>query len=321
MKNKTTLTITTINGSKSYTLDQMIKGVIKYLFFGFIIVLFIGAFTIWFLLGEMKNYQALKDQYKTLLITNSDLEMSIQEKKIELNEISEKITDIESLIGMTPQSETPKRARLDIAKISASERKLMLRMVPSGMPLEFKGFTSNFGWRFHPLRRTQREFHTGLDLRARVGTPVYASADGIVELVRTNQTVGYGNLVTLSHAVGFKTLYAHLDRVTVNQGEFVQKGQLIAYSGNTGYSSGPHLHYEVRYLNKPLDPLAFVEWDLKEYESIFDKEKKVQWDSVIKGIKWQWTLLEQLSSQREPRSQELSILSANSMSTDKSMAQ
>lgn len=317
MKNKTTITITNINGSKSYTLDEMIKGVIKYIFFGFLVAIFIGAFTIWFLLGEMQNFKTLKEQYKTLLITNSELETSILDKKTELSEISEKITDIESLIGMTPQQEFPKKTRLEIAKISASERKLMLRMVPSGMPMEFKGLTSSFGWRFHPLRRSQREFHTGLDLRASVGTPVYATSDGVVELVRTNQTVGYGNLITLAHAHGFKTLYAHLDRVAVNQGEFVQKGQLIAYSGNTGYSSGPHLHYEVRYLNKPLDPIAFVEWDLKEYESIFDKEKKVQWDSVIKGIKWQWTLLEQLSSQREPKSQALSISSVSSTSTGK----
>lgn len=317
MRGKTTITITNVDGSRSYTIDQMIKSVIRYVALGIGALFVIGALTIYFLLGEMDNYRILKDQYKTLLMTNSDLEIAISEKKVQLSEISEKITDIESMIGMEPQKEFEVRSRLDVARISAAERMLMLRTIPSGMPIEYRGVTSPFGWRNHPLRRSQREFHTGLDLRGTVGTPVYATADGVVELIRANQSVGFGNLITLAHAYGFKTLYAHLNRMVVDQGDFVQKGQLIAYSGNTGYSSGPHLHYEVRYLNKPLDPAAFAEWDLRDYEAIFDKEKKVQWDSVVKGIKWQWTLLEQLSSQREQKLLVQSTLSANSTSTAK----
>ncbi len=313
MRGNTTITITTINGSKSYTIDEMIKGVIGYLALAIGAIFVLGALAIYFLLGEMDNYQALKNQHKHLLLTNSDLEIAIREKQGQLLEISDKVTDIEAMIGMPPQELPSVSARLDLARISASERMLMLRSIPSGMPTEFRGFSSPFGWRNHPLRR-QREFHTGLDFRGPIGTPIYATADGVVELVRPNRTVGFGNLITLSHSYGFKTLYAHLDRMIVNQGQFVQKGQLIGYLGNTGYSTGPHLHYEVRYLNRPLDPKNFVEWDLENYESIFEKEKKVQWDSVIKGIKWQWTLLEQLSSQREQRSLESLTSSVNSTS-------
>lgn len=317
MRGKTTITITNVNGSRSYTIDQMIKSVIRYAALGLGALFVIGALTIFFLLGEMDNYRTLKDQYKSLLMTNSDLEIAISEKKNQLSEISDKITDIESMIGMAPQQEFEVRSRLDVARISAAERMLMLRTIPSGMPIEYRGVTSAFGWRNHPLRRSQREFHTGTDFRGNVGTPVYATADGVVELVRANKTVGFGNLITVAHNYGFKTLYAHLDRMTVNQGDFVQKGQLIAYSGNTGYSSGPHLHYEVRYLNKPLDPWSFAQWDLKDYEAIFEKEKKVQWDSVVKGIKWQWTLLEQLSSQKEQKLLAQSTSSVNSISTAK----
>jgi hypothetical protein len=314
MRGKTTITITTVNGSKSYTIDQMIKSILSYV--GLLIgaVFAIGALAIYFLLGEMDNYQTLKSQHKNLLMTNSDLEIEIREKQLELSDVSDKVADIEAMIGMSPGELPSVSARLDLARVSASERMLMLRSIPSGMPTEFRGFSSPFGWRNHPLRR-QREFHTGLDFRGPIGTPIYAAADGVVELVRPNRTVGFGNLITLSHSYGFKTLYAHLSRMIVTQGSFVQKGQLIGYLGNTGYSTGPHLHYEVRYLNRPLDPMSFVEWDLESYGSIFEKEKKVQWDSVIKGIKWQWTLLEQLSSQREQSSLESLTSSANSTST------
>ncbi|MDR2152418.1 MAG: peptidoglycan DD-metalloendopeptidase family protein [Helicobacteraceae bacterium] len=318
MRDKTTITITTLNGSKSFTVGEFAKSFAVYALIGLLAVIIIGALSIYFLLGEMENFNRLKEQHKSLLMTSESFKEAIEENNATISELSEKIADIESIAGLTGDFENADMAsKLDLARISLSERMLTLRSVPSGTPIEYRGTTSDFGWRTHPLRRAQREFHTGIDLRARVGTPVYAAADGVVKLTRQNPTVGYGNLITLSHAFGFESLYAHLDRILVQQGAFVKKGQIIAHSGNTGYSNGPHLHYEVRYLNKPLDPTAFMEWDLKNYEAIFGKEKRVQWDSVAKGIAWQWTLLEQLSSQREPKLQAPSKLNANSTSTDK----
>lgn len=70
----------------------------------------------------------------------------------------------------------------------------------------------------------------------------------------------------------------------VKSGSFVKKGDLIAYSGNTGISSGPHLHYEVRFLSRSLDPLTFVMWDMKNYTEIFEKETEISWDSLITAI-------------------------------------
>ncbi|MDR0664946.1 MAG: M23 family metallopeptidase [Helicobacteraceae bacterium] len=323
MRDKTTITITTLEGSKSFTVGEFAKSFAIYALALLLIVVITGAISIYFLLGEMENFNRLKEQHKALLMTSANFKEAIEENNATLSELSEKIADIEQIAGLTndlgdkPSASLEMSDKLDLARVSLAERMLMLRSVPSGIPIEYRGTTSDFGWRYHPLRRTQREFHTGIDLRARMGTPVYAAADGVTELTRQNQTVGYGNLITLAHAFGFKTLYGHLDRVLVQQGAFVKKGQLIAYSGNTGYSNGPHLHYEVRYLNKPLDPTAFMEWDLKSYEAIFSKEKKVQWDSVAKGIAWQWTLLEQLSSQKEPRLQAPSKSNANFTSTDK----
>ncbi len=302
MRDKTIITITTISGSKSYTIDQVFKKFIKYILLGIFALFVLSLFVIYFLFGEKKEYDSLKQDYHNLLIQNSDLEISIAEKKNELSDITEKISDIEVMIGVRPQENMARNERLDIAKISASERMLMFRNIPNGRPLDKIYVTSKYGWRTNPLKPGKREFHPGIDLRARMNTPVYATADGIVQKSRTSKAwrrKGYGTLLVIDHGMGFETLFGHLNSIKVKAGEFVKKGDIVAHTGNTGYSSGPHLHYEVRYINMTLEPKHFMDWNLQSYEEIFEKEKKVRWESLAKGIKWQWTLLEQRSSQKE----------------------
>lgn len=302
MRDKTIVTITNIAGSKSYTIDQVFKKFIKYILLGAFAFFVLSLFAIYFLFGEKKEYDALKGEYHKLMITNSDLEMSIASKKSELSEIAEKIADIETMIGVKPIENLESTDRLDIAKISARERMLMFRTIPNGKPLEKIITTSKYGWRMNPLKPKKREFHPGIDLRAKTGTPVFATADGIVKKSRTSQKwkrKGYGKLLIIDHGLGFETLFGHLHKIVVKAGQFVKKGDLVAYTGNTGYSSGPHLHYEVRYLKMTLEPKHFMNWSHENYEEIFKEEKKVRWESLAKGIKWQWTLLEQQLSQRE----------------------
>ncbi|MDR2906040.1 MAG: M23 family metallopeptidase [Helicobacteraceae bacterium] len=332
MRNKTTITLTTLNGSRSFTIGGSVRATLSYVAIAVLILFTIGGFVIYSLTQELDNFNRLKEQYKTLL-----QDANGGAKPLDSNEsaLAENSADAESqsILPFVPFSKKPERSkeelnateegdepivkRVDTSQISSVERSLMLRLIPSGMPIENRGTTSIFGWRIHPLRYTQREFHTGIDMRATIGTNVYSTADGFVEVTRSTPTTGFGNVITLSHYYGFKTLYAHLNKILVRQGDFVRKGQLIAHSGNSGYSNGPHLHYEVRYLGKPLEPNSFMEWDLKNYDSIFNKEKIVQWDSVVKGVAWQLTLLEQLSLQREPKLQAPSKLSASSISTGK----
>ena len=111
-----------------------------------------------------------------------------------------------------------------------------------------------------------------------------ATADGIVEYAGFHKRSGYGNLLIIDHNFGFKTLFAHLHKIVVKNGDFVKKGQIIAYTGNTGLSNGPHLHYEIRYIGVVLNPLNFIKWNLKNYSYIFKKEKKVKWKAIIKAI-------------------------------------
>lgn len=125
---------------------------------------------------------------------------------------------------------------------------------PAGMPVRSSGVTSRFGMRRHPTLGGGR-MHSGVDLAAPTGSPVVAAADGVVAYADWKGS--YGLLVTLRHASGFETRFAHLSRVLVSPGQQVVRGQLLGLVGSTGRSTGAHLHYEVRQNGMAVDPLAF----------------------------------------------------------------
>jgi murein DD-endopeptidase MepM/ murein hydrolase activator NlpD len=115
--------------------------------------------------------------------------------------------------------------------------------------------TSRFGWRIHPIFRTP-EFHTGLDIANRYGAPVRVALSGIVRFA--GWMAGYGRLVVVDHEGGLETSYSHLSMMLVSFGERVIKGQLLGRIGNTGWSTGPHLFFEVRRNGVPLDPIPLL---------------------------------------------------------------
>jgi murein DD-endopeptidase MepM/ murein hydrolase activator NlpD len=125
-----------------------------------------------------------------------------------------------------------------------------------GLMWPVKGpITSPFGWRINPIWHS-REFHQGIDIAVGTGTPVKAAAAGIVTYA--GWMTGYGNVVIIYHGSDISTLYAHLKNFVVKKGQTVRKGQVIAYSDNTGWSSGPHLHFGVYLGEKPVDPLKYL---------------------------------------------------------------
>ena len=114
--------------------------------------------------------------------------------------------------------------------------------------------------------------HTGFDFACKPGNPVYATGDGVVESV-SFELFGYGNSVIIDHGFGYKTRYAHLKTVLVGEGMKVRRGERIAESGNSGRSTGPHLHYEVMYRGKYVNPYNYFDMDmpLDEYRSMVAK--------------------------------------------------
>jgi murein DD-endopeptidase MepM/ murein hydrolase activator NlpD len=134
------------------------------------------------------------------------------------------------------------------------QKKDSLRFIPAIFPCDGRRLTDGFGKRRHPI--TGRiAMHEGLDIAADIGRPVYATADGVVQFAGRNG--GYGKSVFLDHKNGFQTRYAHLNKILVNKGQFVKRGDKIGEIGNSGRSTGPHLHYEVRFHRTPLDPMGF----------------------------------------------------------------
>lgn len=130
--------------------------------------------------------------------------------------------------------------------------------IPSRMPLEGAGLTSSFGMRTHPVLGGRRQ-HKGIDLSSPIGTPIYATADGVV--TRADWFSSYGLYISLDHGAALETRYGHLSRLNVAEGQAVRKGDLIGYVGSTGRSTGPHLHYEVRIDGMAVNPVPYMQGD------------------------------------------------------------
>lgn len=135
------------------------------------------------------------------------------------------------------------------------EREFVQQALPYYWPLAGGHFTSFFGGRISPFGAA-RDFHTGVDLADATGTPIYAAADGRV--VNCGYSGGYGLSAKIVHSYGFQTLYGHMSSLYVSCGAYVRKGQMIGRVGATGRATGPHLHYEVRIMDHPVNPMPYL---------------------------------------------------------------
>ena len=155
----------------------------------------------------------------------------------------------------------------------AKNKSKMLASIPAIQPVankDLKRMTSGYGYRIHPIYKT-RKMHYGMDYSAKVGTEIYATGDGFISKVKRSKR-GYGNYVKINHGFGYETLYAHMSKYIVKKGQKVKRGEVIGYVGNSGISTAPHLHYEVRKDNKKINPVNFYFNDLtpEEYEKMLE---------------------------------------------------
>lgn len=297
MRDRFTITISDIHGSKHYLLHQIIKRFVLYFTLFVVFIIVAGSYLISFLIDEVSDLERKKEitaqEQIVLKKSNDELLLKIQDKTKEFDAIKEKITDIEELVGIKPSLEEEVDARLDNISFNSTQQKVFFSNIPNGEVIPYTGLSGSFGWRVHPILKS-KEFHRGIDLRANLMTPVKAPADGVIEYAGFHNSSGFGNLVIIEHNFGFKTSYAHLSsKFPVPAGQFVKKGDIIGYTGNSGLSTGPHLHYEVRFVTRPLDPKNFMEWNSTNFKEIFKKEKRVSWQSLIKIMNTQFQLLKQ----------------------------
>lgn len=135
------------------------------------------------------------------------------------------------------------------------QQSVLKDMLPNSSPVRAGYNSSSYGWRIDPFNG-HKAFHEGLDFPANTGAPILAAADGIV--IAAEQTPDYGNMVKINHGSGLETRYAHASKILVKVGDRVTKGQQVALVGNTGRSTGPHLHYEIRLNGNALDPRQYL---------------------------------------------------------------
>jgi len=182
----------------------------------------------------------------------------------------------QKLDSLNALSEKQEKSYLKLEKL-AQNRIKAIDAIPAIMPVankDLKRWASGFGYRLDPFYHTP-SFHPGMDFTAEVDTEVYATAAGTVQITKS-EAWSYGNHVIIDHGYGYTTLYGHLSRFAVRPGQKVTRGQLVGYVGNTGRSTGPHLHYEVRKFKNPLNPAFFYRNDLtdEQYQRMIELSQR-----------------------------------------------
>jgi murein DD-endopeptidase MepM/ murein hydrolase activator NlpD len=197
-----------------------------------------------------------------------------ENKLVRYNDLSYKVDNMIDKLKLQLQIHS---GSLEIVYEKALEHSAQQTHIPAIQPVSQKDLlmiSSNFGVRFDPFYFVE-QIHNGLDFVAPVGRNVYATGDGIVTFIQYSRK-GYGNEIVIDHKFGFGSRYAHLDTIKVKEGENVNRGQIIGTVGETGRATGPHLHYEVLFEHKPLNPLFYFDSSLtnEEYAQIINKANK-----------------------------------------------
>jgi len=186
---------------------------------------------------EIAKVEKIKDYQLVASITNTlnNLKSRITAQKKSYDQVDDLVKNKEQLLSHTPAIQPV--SNKDLSRIA-----------------------SGFGSRIDPVYKTVK-FHYGLDFAAPQGTPIYATADGIATTAGSTGN-GYGNHVVINHGYGYETLYGHMVRVKVKNGQAVKRGEVIGWVGSTGKSTGPHCHYEVHKYGDKIDPIYFFYNDL-----------------------------------------------------------
>ncbi|MBR6266437.1 MAG: M23 family metallopeptidase, partial [Bacteroidales bacterium] len=248
----------------------------------------------------MDENKTLRNQYKSLNSRIGSLEKVVEDLSDRDNNIyrmvfeSEPIpnsvrnggfggvnryAEIESIPNMELVVKTNKRMDVLMKKIyiqslsfdtivdKAKNKQEMLQHIPGIQPLKTYKYVSGFGTRMHPIYKTLRT-HTGIDLVAPTGTKIYATGDGVVTSAKFER--GYGKAIVINHGYQYQSMYAHCSEILVHQGQKVKRGEVIGLVGNTGVSTGSHLHYEIIKGGQKVNPINYFLNDLSpsEFEEI-----------------------------------------------------
>jgi len=237
------------------------------------------------MLWKVTNYNSLRREQDTLKVRYQELQTQVKDTNQRLDSLQSLASEVAMAYGINRFRTTPfaisdasdepeaqfeqsvdefnflEKNPTAVAMSSSGIRLLpaaqlnSLGVVPSIWPV-IGEITGHFGERLDPFSG-EGAFHAGIDIASHVGDPIHATADGIVTVVE--KRAGYGQLVVIDHGFGVSTWYGHLSRFNTEVGMRVKRGDVIGFEGDTGRSTGPHLHYEVRIYNTPVNPWRYLE--------------------------------------------------------------
>ncbi|WP_104718701.1 M23 family metallopeptidase [Helicobacter trogontum] len=299
-KIKKTLTITIVdeNGSKQFTMAKVMQKIVMYGSVMLCMVIALGYFAMSSFIEQLdeintakqESYQAFQDMYQQ----NAFLQDDIQSKTEELQAMRDRVADLEKMVNFNSfHNDKTQISHIDLQALPDTQKATILQIIPNGNPLamfEMKQKTTRNA-RDRGLIDMQyaaiqtHSTNTGYDYYTSKSEPVYATADGLVESTRGgNQKYGYGNIVRLSHVLGFSSAYTNLDRIAVKVGDFVSRGDIIGYTTSSPGKNHISLYYEVRFLSQGLDTLSFIDWDTQNFQSIFNVERNANID--VSSLMW-----------------------------------
>ena len=212
------------------------------------------------ILGIDQQTERLQDVMKKQILGKEKLPKLKKENKLGGQGgpfLGERITqkDIQKTIGKLMTNIQVREDIYNKMEAMLLKQSVLKETLPTLYPVNLPYQSSSYGWRMDPFLG-KRAFHEGVDFSADEGEPIFATAGGIV--VKAKKWGRYGNLITINHGGGLETRYAHLSKILVKKGQIVKKQDLIGLVGNTGRSTGPHLHYEIRLNDHSLDPKQYL---------------------------------------------------------------
>lgn len=298
LHNTLVITVVDENGSKQFRITKFTH---KMMIYGTFICLIIGIGGYFAMNSIIYKLDSINEAKKHALIdyvkvhsTNLALKGDIDNKTHQLKLVNDKINDIEDVMSMRSDAKIKTSVNpIDITKLSKAQKTTMLQIFPNGNPIKhfkLKNKTSHNKKSDAALNNATylvgNATNTGYDYFVDKKEPVFAPADGIVEFVRTNYKSGYGNIIRLTHALGFSSGYAHLSDIKVKAGDFVTKSDIIGYTTPSNSPSVISLYYEVRFLSVGLDTLSFINWSENNFSTIFKSEENniIDFDNLIWAI-------------------------------------
>lgn len=272
IRDKFIISIIDNNGIKQFNIHRLAKKILAYVAIFIAILGVVLFFSIKFLASELKSMQSHKDdtidKYVVVYNENLALQQEVERSQNTLDEINQKILDLEDVISMKNASVEVKSSNpFNLANLNTKQKDMILNLLPNSKPFA------------KTLQAESSLLKSGISFSIPQGTPIFATADGIVDLTRNSDTIGIGKFVKVVHSFGFSSIYGYLSKVNVNRGDIVRKGQIIGYSGKNANTDS--VYYDVRFLGSEVDLANFITWDLEHFEIVMNKDSIVNWDSLL----------------------------------------